>query len=172
MAQQKVHWHFRKRCKVRFLWNFRWSPFIKKGYLCYFPRGRLALNWKEGNVMRLLSFERMIDAGAVSPKLYVLCVWNVVDKLETVSAFPASAYLPWFKNPLAISIFIYLIPPTEAHQQSPGHILRTTKEITDAPQRAAFIRKQHNLHYPLSNEQPTAGLCSPSQSRSRRTAEE
>lgn len=139
MARQKVQEHFTKGCKVHLLWNFRWSPFIKKIFLSLSEEKKIAINWKEGNVMRLLSFERMINVGALSPNLsllwgffkHVQLVWkwretgHFVDKLLQI-------YFSWLKDPVALSIFIYLIPPTKAHQQSPRYILRMMREFNDA----------------------------------------
>jgi len=45
------------------------------------------------------------------------------------SHFPGSSltcngqYLSGFKNPVAFPIFIYLVPPAEAHHESPGYVL-------------------------------------------------
>lgn len=114
------------------------KSFYKKDLCVTFWRGRITLKWKERKVMRLLNIEWFMLVLLLKT---CLCWENSLceqpastrswKRWQTGTYFSsswwASAHLSRFKNPVALSIFIDLIPPTKPHQQSPRYVLRVKK---------------------------------------------
>lgn len=136
-----LHWHFKYCCKVRLVYeildalyfveccrlcHFQYA-FIKATSLLLSAEAGSHFNWKEGNVMRPFRFKEYLnDTNVCHARVkcafiwfFFSCLWKIF--LVLLVAF---AYLPWLKYPAALSIFIYLVPPPQAHQQSARHILR------------------------------------------------